>query len=44
VAAVLALIALCSKLRPQSLRPATVTATYAIGTIASFWFIERIWA
>jgi hypothetical protein len=44
VAAVLALIAIVAQLRPQSLRPATVTATYAIGTIASFWFIERIWA
>lgn len=44
VAAVLALIACVTQLRPQSLRPATVTATYVIGTIASFWFIERIWA
>jgi hydrogenase/urease accessory protein HupE len=44
VAVVLMLIALVSKLRPQSLRPVTVTATYAIGTIASFWFIERIWS
>ncbi len=44
VAAVLLLIAVVGKLRPQSLRPVTVTATYAIGTIASFWFIERIWS
>jgi hypothetical protein len=27
-----------------ALRPATLTATYAIGITASFWFIERIWA
>ena len=44
IAVALALIALVAKLRPQSLRPATVTATYAIGTVASFWFIERIWS
>lgn len=44
IAAVLTLIAVVSRLRPQSLRPATVVSTYAIGTIASFWLIERVWA
>lgn len=44
IATALMLIALVSRLRPQSLRPATVIATYAIGTIASFWLIERVWA
>lgn len=29
-------------LAPAALRPTTMAATYAIGTIASFWFIERI--
>lgn len=43
IATALMLIALVSRLRPQSLRPATVIATYAIGTIASFWLIERVW-
>jgi hydrogenase/urease accessory protein HupE len=42
VAAVLAAIILARCLVPQALRPATLTATYAIGTIASFWFIERM--
>ena len=42
VAAVVAIIALTRRLRPQTLRPATLTATYAIGITASFWFIERL--
>lgn len=42
VAACLALIAGLRQLRPQLLRPATLTATYAIGITASFWFIERM--
>ena len=42
VAAVIAIIALTRRLRPQTLRPATLTATYAIGITASFWFIERL--
>lgn len=42
IAATLALIALVRKARPAALRPATVAASYAIGTIASFWFIERM--
>jgi hydrogenase/urease accessory protein HupE len=42
VAVVLAAIVLARRFTPQALRPATLTATYAIGTIASFWFIERM--
>lgn len=43
IAAVLLLIALIRRLAVQHLRATTVTATYAIGITASFWFIERIW-
>ena len=42
VAAVLTAITLAHRFSPQALRPATLTATYAIGTIASFWFLERM--
>jgi hydrogenase/urease accessory protein HupE len=28
---------------PAVLRPALIASAYAIGSIASFWFIERIW-
>lgn len=42
VITVMALIALIRRARFQALRPATLTATYAIGITASFWFIERI--
>jgi hypothetical protein len=42
VAAVLAAIVIVRRLSPPALRPATLTATYGIGTIASFWFIERM--
>lgn len=42
VAAVLCAIALLRRIRPALLRPATVTAAYAIGTMASLWFIERM--
>lgn len=44
VAVTLALIALLRRVAPASLRPATVAATYLIGTISSFWFIERMLA
>ena len=43
VAAVMALIALTRRFAAAALHPATITATYLIGTISSFWFIERIW-
>jgi hydrogenase/urease accessory protein HupE len=42
VGAMLAGIALARRFTPQALRPATLIATYGIGTVASFWFIERM--
>lgn len=42
IAACLALIALLRRFARPALRPATVLTTYGIGTIASFWFIERL--
>ncbi len=42
IAACLALIAVLRRFAQPTLRPATVLATYGIGTIASFWFIERL--
>jgi hypothetical protein len=42
VALVLAVLAALRRLAPGGLRPATVTATYVIGIISSFWFIERV--
>ncbi len=42
IAAVLAVIAFIRRLAPPALRPATVSASYVIGSIASFWFIERL--
>jgi hydrogenase/urease accessory protein HupE len=42
VATVLSAIVLARRFSPEALRPATLTATYGIGTIASFWFIERL--
>lgn len=42
VALVLALIGAARRFAPTVLRPATLAATYAIGTLASFWFIERL--
>ena len=42
IAACLGLIAVLRRFAQPALRPATVLATYGIGTIASFWFIERL--
>jgi hydrogenase/urease accessory protein HupE len=42
IAAVLAILALLRRHAPDLRRPATIAATYAIGTVASFWFIERM--
>ncbi|MDE2435394.1 MAG: HupE/UreJ family protein [Sphingomonadales bacterium] len=42
IAAVLTLIALLRRFAPATLRPATLVASYAIGTTASFWFIQRL--
>jgi hypothetical protein len=32
------------RLSPAALRPAILASAYAIGSIAGFWFIERVWA
>jgi hydrogenase/urease accessory protein HupE len=37
-------LALLRRLSPAVLRPAVLASAYAIGSIASFWFIERVWA
>jgi hydrogenase/urease accessory protein HupE len=42
ISAVLAVIAALRRFAPAMLRPATLVATYAIGTTASFWFIQRL--
>ncbi len=42
VALTLAAIALLRRFAQPALRPATMATTYAIGGIASFWFIERL--
>ena len=42
IASCLLAIAAFRRIAPQALRPATVIASYGIGTIASFWFIERM--
>ena len=42
IAAVLGLIATTRRFAPAALRPATLAASYAVGTISSFWFIERM--
>ena len=40
----LAALALLRRLAPAAQRPALIASAYAIGSIASFWFIERLWA
>ena len=42
IGATLAILALMRRFALPALRPATVIATYTIGGIASFWFIERL--
>jgi hydrogenase/urease accessory protein HupE len=42
VVAVLGITAALRRVALPALRPATLTATYVIGTVASFWFIERL--
>lgn len=44
ITSVIVAIELIRRIRPALLRPATITASYAIGTIASYWFIERMMA
>lgn len=44
VAVTLTIITLLRRIAPAALRPATLAATYVIGTVSSFWFIERMLA
>lgn len=44
IAATLAVLAALRRLAPALLRPAVLASAYAIGSIASFWFLERLWA
>ncbi len=44
IAVAVAFIELLRRFAPRALRPAVLASTYAIGTVASFWFIERVWA
>lgn len=44
IAVTMAVLAALARYAPQARRPAIIVSTYAIGAIASFWFIERIWA
>ncbi len=44
IAATLAILTLIRRAVPAALRPATLAATYAIGIVSSFWFIERMLA
>jgi len=44
IAVTLAVIVGLRRLASTALRPAVLISAYAIGSIASFWFIERIWA
>ena len=44
IALALAALALLRRFARPALRPVTLTATYGIGTIASFWFLERMMA
>lgn len=44
VALTIAILAALDRLAPRLHRPAVLASTYAIGTVAAFWFIERIWA
>ncbi len=44
IAATLSALAALARFAPKVQRPAVIASTYLIGAIASFWFIERIWA
>lgn len=44
IAVAAAALALLRRLLPAALRPAVLASAYAIGSIASLWFIERVWA
>ena len=44
IAATLAVLGALARFAPTARRPAVIASTYAIGAVASFWFIERSWA
>lgn len=44
IAAAVSILAFLRRFAPRALRPVVLASTYAIGAVASFWFIERIWA
>lgn len=44
IAATVAVLATFARFAPHARRPVVLISTYLIGAIASFWFIERIWA
>lgn len=44
IAVAAGLLAGLRRLAPATMRPAVLVSAYAIGSIASFWFIERVWA
>jgi hydrogenase/urease accessory protein HupE len=44
IAATIASLAALAQFAPKARRPVVIVSTYLIGALASFWFIERIWA
>ena len=44
IAVTAAVLAALERFAPKARRPAVMASTYLIGAVASFWFIERIWA
>lgn len=44
IAVTVAVLAALARFAPMARKPAIINATYLIGAVASFWFIERIWA
>jgi len=44
IAATMAMLAALARFALRARRPAIIASTYLIGAVASFWFIERIWA
>lgn len=44
IAATMAVLAALARFALKARRPAIIASTYLIGAVASFWFIERIWA
>ncbi len=44
IAATAAVLVALARFAPSARRPAVIASTYLIGAVASFWFIERLWA